>query len=191
MTSLLRPQTKHAAIRYVYIGETKNCGLGIFAAKRFRRGEIVFSVEDPAYYYNARPFQELIERGYKSDDLFQVGLDSFIPPSGNIDDYTNHSCDPNSGIRLTDSGFIVLSLREIAVGEEVTYDYSTYLNNFFESMICRCGAAKCRGIVGNFWALPDDLRKRYTELDIVGHFAVEPAASGGHRQLAASGASRR
>lgn len=186
MNRLLRPQTKHAPIRYLYIGETADCGLGIFAAKRFRRGEIVFSVEDPAYFSNALPFHDLLARGYKSDDLFQVGPDAYIPPSGNIDDYTNHSCDPNSGIRLTSAGFLVLALRDISVGEEVSYDYSTYLNNLYESMICRCGAVKCRGIVGSFWALPEDLRRRYLELDIVGHFVMEPS---GIAQLARRAAS--
>jgi hypothetical protein len=189
MTSLLRPQTKHAPIRYVYIGETANCGLGIFASKTFRRGEILFAVEDTAYFTNARPFEELLKLGYKSDDLFQIGHDSFIPPSGNIDDYTNHSCNPNTGIRLTSTGFLVLALRNIPVGEEITYDYSTYLNNPYETMVCRC-QADCRGIVGSFWALPEDLRRKYLDLDVVGHFASDPTGDSHIRQRAAAGGSK-
>ena len=78
---------------------------------------------------------------------------------------------------LTARGTIVLALRDIAAHEELTYDYSTYLNNPYESLRCRCGSARCRGVVGNFSSLPADLRRRYRALGVVGDFVEGPVVT--------------
>jgi hypothetical protein len=159
---------------YIYIGSTARCGLGIFAAKPFAAGEIVIVDEDGDYYGQVLSYRELRAHGYSLENTLQVGLDAFKLPNGNIDDFTNHSCAPNTGIRLTETGMNVLALRAIAPHEELTYDYSTYLNNPYESFRCLCGAPSCRGIIGNFGTLPPALRRRYRALGIVGDFADEP-----------------
>lgn len=155
---------------YIYIGHTRECGLGIFAAKPFAAGEIVLIDDDGDYYDQVFSYRELRERGYGLENTLQVGLDAFKLPTGSIEDFTNHSCDPNTGIRLNETGTIIVALRDIAPHEELTYDYSTYLNNPYERMRCRCGAPNCRGIIGNFATLPAALQKRYRALGIVGDF---------------------
>ncbi len=87
-----------------------------------------------------------------------MGHDAYKLPNCTLDDFTNHSCDPNTGIRLTDRGMLILALRDIVAHEELTYDYSTYLNNPYESLHCLCGAANCRGVIGNFSTLPAELQ---------------------------------
>jgi uncharacterized protein len=158
----------------VYIADTERCGLGIFAAKPFEAGAVVMVDEDGDYFRNVVSYRELQRLGYDLDITLQVGLDAFKLPNGSLDDFTNHSCDPNTGIRLTARGTIVLALRDIAAHEELTYDYSTYLNNPYESLNCLCGAANCRGVVGNFSTLPAELRQRYQALGIVGDFVDGP-----------------
>ncbi len=80
----------------------------------------------------------------------------------------NHSCDPN----LWWSGDALVAMRDIGVGEELTYDYATGTTGgplpagFL--LRCNCGSTRCRGMVE-----PDDwrigeLRRRYDE-----HFAPE------------------
>jgi hypothetical protein len=103
-----------------------------------------------------------------------VGQDAYKLPNCTLDDFTNHSCDPNTGIRLTDRGMLILALRDIAAHEELTYDYSTYLNNPYESLRCLCGAANCRGVIGNFSTLPAEIKRRYRALGVVGDFVEEP-----------------
>ena len=76
-------------------------------------------------------------------------------------------------IRLMPKGVVVVALRDIAAHEELTYDYSTYLNNPYESMTCLCSAANCRGVIGSFGALPEDVKRRYLALGIVGDFCRE------------------
>ena len=62
----------------------------------------------------------------------------------------NHSCDPNSEVRSkwdheaqTIRAWWV-ALRDIPVGEEITYDYG-FAAEVAEP--CYCGAAKCRGVI--------------------------------------------
>jgi hypothetical protein len=60
--------------------------------------------------------------------------------------YLNHSCDPNVG--FSDDGDFV-TLRDVAQGEELTYDYGFVESGDF-SMECRCGTLSCRKrITGN------------------------------------------
>jgi uncharacterized protein len=90
--------------------------------------------DDGEYYRNVVSYRQLRRLSYDLDITLQVGLDAFKLPNGSLDDFTNHSCDPNTGIRLTDRGTIVLALRDIAAHEELTYDYSTYSNNPYENL---------------------------------------------------------
>ena len=159
---------------YIYLGRTERRGLGIFTARRLKAGAVVMVDDDGDYYDNVVSYHELLRRGYSLDITLQVGLDAFKLPSGSLDDFTNHSCDPNTGIRLGARSATVLTLRDIAAHEELTYDYSTYLNNPYEGMPCLCGAANCRGVIGSFNTLPGELQRRYRALGIIGDFVDEP-----------------
>ena len=155
---------------YMYLGETYKYGVGVFAAKQFRTGEIVLIDDDGDYFDRVCSFRELCEKGYDIEHMMQVGLDAFRLPTGSPEDFFNHSCDPNIGIRLNARGQIIVALRDIAPHEELTYDFSTYFNNPYERFRCRCGARNCRGIIDNFSTLPVELKRRYRALGIVGDF---------------------
>jgi SET domain-containing protein len=157
----------------LYVSRAGPLGFGVFAAKPFAKGDAVMVDLDGDYYDRVVSYRELQEHGFDIANTIQVGRDAFKLPSGCIDDLTNHSCDPNTGIRLMPKGVVVVALRDIAAHEELTYDYSTYLNNPYESMTCLCSAANCRGVIGSFGALPEDVKRRYLALGIVGDFCRE------------------
>ncbi len=157
----------------VYLAVTAECGYGLFAAKPFARGATVIADEDGDYYDGTMTLAEALARGHElSEQLFQVGEDAFLLPNGNLDDLVNHSCNPNTGLRLTPLGYRMIALSDIASGDELTYDYSTYIGKTPECLICACGAANCRGTIGPFRDLPPELRRRYLASDVVGRFAV-------------------
>ncbi|MBI1385658.1 MAG: SET domain-containing protein-lysine N-methyltransferase [Rhizobiales bacterium] len=87
------------------------------------------------------------------DDHYLVSLTDREPA-----DYVNHSCNPNTGL----SGQITLvALRDIAPGEEITYDYAMSDGSSYDEFPCGCGAAECRGRVsGEDWRRAD-LQARY------------------------------
>lgn len=56
---------------------------------------------------------------------------------------TNHSCDPNAS--FNDAGMLV-AIRDIDVGEEITYDYLKHpVPASPWNFECLCGAVNCRG----------------------------------------------
>jgi D-alanine-D-alanine ligase-like ATP-grasp enzyme len=55
----------------------------------------------------------------------------------------NHSCDPNTAY----DGLDVKSTRDIKKGEELTLDYSSFLDEHMQPFQCKCGTASCRGLI--------------------------------------------
>jgi uncharacterized protein len=164
--------------QHLYLAETTGRGLGVFAARGFLPGDIVMMDFDGDYYDQVLSYQQLRENDIALEYPLQVGPDLFRVPSGNIDDFTNHSCEPNTGIHLYPLGAVILAIRHITAHDEITFDYSTYLNNPYERFVCRCEAKSCRGVIGNFTTLPKTLQQRYLALGIVGDFAIEEHAAG-------------
>lgn len=63
----------------------------------------------------------------------------------------NHSCEPNTEFR---SLLELVAMRDITIGEEITFDYATCTTADFDAMDCLCDAANCRGkITGDDWKL--------------------------------------
>ena len=62
--------------------------------------------------------------------------------------FFNHSCDPTCGFAAIDSALVV-AIRDIEVGEELTYDYQFMDTepSFYDGINCRCGTKKCRGVL--------------------------------------------
>jgi len=167
---------KLAKCRYLYIAEVEGCGLGIFAARPFTRGELVVVDEDGDYYEGVMSRSEAEARGLElSQDCFQIGVDRYLAPNGNLDDVINHSCEPNIGLKLTEMGYRMVAIRDIEAHDQLTYDYATYISGPYERMTCHCGSLFCRGEVGAFETLPRVLQRRYAEQGIVGRFALEAA----------------
>lgn len=64
---------------------------------------------------------------------------------GNGTHYINHSCRPNSYMRITHGHLLFIALRDILPGEEITCDYiSTHHPDDYR---CRCRASECRGTI--------------------------------------------
>jgi uncharacterized protein len=67
-------------------------------------------------------------------------------------DYINHSCAPNAG--FGDARTLV-AMRDIAVGEEICFDYAMCDGSEYDEFTCLCGTAECRGrITGRDWQNP-------------------------------------
>jgi hypothetical protein len=172
--------------RYIYIGDAGSCGLGIFAAKAFLQGQVILVDEDGDYYHTFYTYAQIAAMGLDlAQHCFQIEHDRYLLPHGSIDDLINHACEPTTGIRLTRRGYRLLALQDIAVGEQLTYDYSTYIANPLERLQCRCGSTRCRGEIGPFRDLPPWWRAYYRERDVVGAFAADGAGHEANRASAA------
>lgn len=138
-------------------------GRGVFALDAFRPGEEV--LEFLGHVRDVSTYTDLTH-------ALQVGPTDFLSASGGIDDYVNHSCSPNTGIRDDKGRIVLIALKAIAPGAEITFDYSTTQTNGLWSMECQCGSKKCRGRILDFKDLPQELRNFYEKNNAVLPFVL-------------------
>lgn len=134
--------------KYVLNGNALS-GYGIYAAKPILRQEIIFKCEEKAH--------RLVTKKYVEENWDEDEMNNFRKYAWPISDEVyilwdeapsewapqNHSCDPNTQY----DGLNVIALRDIKMGEELTLDYTTFLNNEMESFICNCGSENCKKII--------------------------------------------
>lgn len=128
-------------------------GQGVFATAAIRAGEPILPFTGPLLDRDQVDF---------NDYHLQVGEREYIGPSGSADDFVNHSCEPNC--RLAE-GLMLVAVRDIAPGEELTWDYSTAIDEEgFGGFPCECGAPRCRRRVMSFRDLSPSERARLRPL---------------------------
>lgn len=102
--------------------------------------------------------------------FLQISPDYFISPSGNADDFVNHSCDPNCALYFENGQYdelVLRAIRNIRQGEELSFDYGTIMFNEPTRFHCECGSPKCRGMIGNFDTLPEEQQKQYLAAGVI------------------------
>ncbi|MFM9112148.1 MAG: SET domain-containing protein [Actinomycetota bacterium] len=120
--------------------ETPGKGHGSFALVAIAAGEFVVC-------FGGRPtsFAEFstypAERRSRS---LQIDHGTVVvgPPHREPGDSINHSCEPNLGFV---SATRLVARRDIAAGEELTYDYATSDSAPYDEFDCACGSPQCRG----------------------------------------------
>jgi hypothetical protein len=143
----LRPSNIHAV------------GVGVFAVRPVQREEkIADGVAEEEFeclvpWEKFRQFDGDLQRKIMA---FCVGTpEGFVPPPDfdfnklSIEWFFNHSCEGNCG--FDDQGDFV-AIRDVARGEELSYDYALIESNPNFSLKCSCESKNCRHVVtGNDW----------------------------------------
>lgn len=145
----------------VEVKKTKNKGLGLFARRDIRRGELVFTIRG-----KIKTDDEWSKTKVNQEHLHQVDWDKFMlvePPSC----FCNHSCNPNCG----DRGNKFYAMKNIKKGQEITVDYDTFEWDWI--MKCKCGEENCRKVIRGFKFLPDKTKKKYLKLGIVADYLLK------------------
>jgi hypothetical protein len=153
---------------YLFVGDAGSRGLGVFTARPIRAGGVIVADEDGSMRGRALSLAAALAQGWdRQRHLFQLDYNLFLPPRGCFDDLFNHSCQPSGGWRITVTGAQFVAIRDIAAGEEITYDYSCHLLSPDERMVCVCETPSCRGEIGPFVHLPKVLQDSYRRLGVV------------------------
>jgi hypothetical protein len=144
----------------VVVGESPSVRgeLGLLAAARFARGEVIVIVDGLKTWTRTRY-------------TFQVSPTEHIEPrepdgERGVGHFLNHSCDPNAGVRIVaedDSVRVeVVARREILPTQEVTLDYAAMeYDTAAREIDCQCGVSICRGKLRGYKDLPQHLRGQY------------------------------
>ena len=134
-------------------------GLGFFAVAPLRRKELVgikggHIIDKATVYAHAAIIRN--SESQISEDLFIAPLteDEFLESMM----FMNHSCNPNCVI-IGDT--LTIAWRDIAAGEELTFDYTTLQDSGLQSFVCSCGSLACRGrVAADDWKIPE-LQQKY------------------------------
>ena len=141
-------------------------GRGVFAARAIKKGERIIE------YLGERVSHKEADRRYELKDendshtfLFIVDSKTVIDAGvdGNDARFFNQSCDPNCESTVEKKRVFIDAMRDIASGEELTYDYQIYRDwddpdNIDQVFACRCGSPKCRGTM--LWPPEPKKKKR-------------------------------
>jgi len=136
----------------MYLDRTAT-GWGLFTARPAAAGEhlITFAGREIS-------LAETLALGAWSMYPVQIGEGTYLdcdPPTA----FLNHHCEPTAVIR---GATHLVARRALRPRTEITMDYSACMSGDPEAgMVCQCGAARCRGTIGNFEDLPESIQRQY------------------------------
>ena len=130
-------------------------GKGAFATRPIKRGTRIIE------YTGERISPEEADRRYDDGGMgrhhtFLFSVDSKVcidaAVDGNDARFINHSCAPNCEAVDERKRIYIEAIRDIALGEELTYDYQyerdgTEDEKWEKIYVCQCGAPTCRGTI--------------------------------------------
>ena len=121
--------------------KSKKKGRTLIANRDFKEGEVIVKLKG------------IINRCSKAaPESVQIDENKFIDSKYYyVEDYINHSCNPNTKIDFDNLVFI--ALRDIKKGEEVTYNYLTTEYDLVKDNLqfdCKCGSKNCLGKIKGF-----------------------------------------
>lgn len=135
---------------------------GIFCIKPIKKDEIIsvwggFIITQSEYNKLEKTiFKEIENYATKiADGFYMVSSKKGVLED---DDFFNHSCQPNVGIK---GHLLMVAMRNIKKGEELTYDYCMTDADYNYSFKCSCSLKGCRKKITTLdWKKPS-LQKKY------------------------------
>lgn len=123
------------------VAKESKIGLGAFVSSPVKEGGIVADWSHHPLFQNPPRID--------GDRYIQIAMGVYIGPVGpeeHPDTYINHSCAPNCIVRIDRPKVLLVALRDISAGEEITFDYAVIYEDPWQ-MECRCGVENCRRII--------------------------------------------
>ena len=124
--------------KFIEIKKSEIEGIGVFATKNFKEGEVVYSFKK-GRIVGLNDIKNLPKGEERYLD--KIGDDKFEivePPARHV----NHSCSPN----VIEKERTAYALRDIRKKEEITIDYDK-IAYFEKPFKCHCGSKNCIGFV--------------------------------------------
>ena len=126
MSLIIRSSSIHAAGCYTTSAIAKGAKVVEYTGPRITKREADVHFKDSTITY-----------------LFGIGNGKRVINGYGTAMFINHSCDPNCETEEVRGRVWISSVRAIAPGEELTYDYNLYDGDEDDAR-CYCGAAACR-----------------------------------------------
>jgi SET domain-containing protein len=140
MGLIIRSSAIHAAGCYTTTAVRKGDRVAEYDGPRMSKAEADASYEESPITY-----------------LFGLGDGTMVIDGHCMAMFINHSCNPNCETCEDEGRVWITAIKNIAAGEEITYDYCLYDGGVDEAA-CNCGAKKCRGTMYS----KEEIRRRKT-----------------------------
>jgi hypothetical protein len=133
---------RHSGPPHLVIRHSKIDSEGCYTTEPIKKGEFVVEYTGPRL---------TIEQGDALYDnhprtyLFGLTDGRHVIDGEGVAAFINHSCDPNCEVDEVDGRVLITAIRDIAAGEELSYDYNLYDGELDDPAPCSCGARNCRG----------------------------------------------
>ena len=151
----------------VFVVKKCRLGKGLLAASDIKKGELILEFNGPIISAAGAK-----RKGIHEGDVVQIGFNKYIDCTKPCV-YVNHSCNPNAGVK---DDIKLFAIKNIKAGEQITFDYSTVMDEDDWEMDCKCGSKNCRKRIRDFKYLPKSLQKKYLKLGIVQGFIARKFA---------------
>ncbi len=126
------------------IGRSKpGLGNGLFARMPITEGEFVIE-------YTGTRITTAVADALPTRYLFEIDENWTIDgsPRSNLARYINHSCNPNCKVQIDEEKILIFALRDIVIGEELTFDYGEeYFDEFIKPVGCCCAGCMNKSFV--------------------------------------------
>jgi SET domain-containing protein len=138
----------------VVVRRSRIQGRGVFAMRDIEEGEAIIEYKG-ALISQAEADAQCDDEAMRRHHTFLFAVDDHYvidgARGGNEARYINHSCDPNCESVIVRRRVFIHAVRDIAVGEELLYDYwyvtddAYSIDDLRRIYPCRCRAPTCRG----------------------------------------------
>ena len=124
-------------------------GYGIYATQNLQVGDIIFVGEGRSQRIVTKAF---VKANWDEDEqenfrryAYPISDEVFILWDEDPQQWApqNHSCQPNTAYK----GLNVNAITTIIKGQELTLDYTKFLNDKMQSFTCKCGLPNCKGLI--------------------------------------------
>jgi SET domain-containing protein len=160
------------------VKSSKIAGKGVFTDIIIKKGQTIYFLEGELC--SLEEILKRIDEGKEEpSDPLGVEEEKYLDLD-KLSRQFNHSCDPNSFIRGKNE---LVALRDIKIGNEINYDYSTTMDENEEKIKragrslwtcrCNCGAENCRGTIDQFKTLPKDIQQFYIKNKFMPDFMLK------------------
>jgi hypothetical protein len=128
------------------IKDIKGVGKFLYSLRKFNKNQVLFRFDCNTISTNI------------PNSALQIGEDIYLDLENHFGNFINHSCNPNSYVKIAVNKAFLISLMTINEGDQITFDYSLTSNEEPDtwSMSCNCSQFKCRKIISGFQTLPSD-----------------------------------
>jgi hypothetical protein len=114
---------------------------GVYTKKAIKQDSVIFQLKGNI---SARPSKYTIQLGSNE----HLNFPAIRRPNDDLNycwQYLNHCCEPNGYMNTTERTF--RALRDIAPGEEISFNYLSTESEMAEPFNCLCGSANCFGFI--------------------------------------------